>query len=168
MPIVKISSCLCFCLFVFLGFINCCSAVDRVAAEEALMVAEDDLASAYKAVVGAENSGSDTSELIAVLESAGASLAEAYNLFRASFYDEAHSLAINCSNSVERIYSEASDLELKAEVAFQERLFVTASVSSAVLCVFSVLCLFVWRAVRRRYLSKALEMKPEVAVADES
>jgi len=161
---VKHKSVVCFVVFIltFSGFIDTCFAADKAAADEALTDAENDLASAFVAVEDAEQVGANTSEMLAKLKFAGNLLADAYNAHRLGDYDNACSYAMNCSDSVNRIASEAAGLKLEAEKAYSERLFETAAVSSAGLSVLLILSLFGWRFLKRRHFKRILGMKPEV------
>jgi len=126
------------------------------------MEAENDLTSAYIAVEEAEQVGANVSELLAKLKFAGNLLADAYNAHRVGDYDNACSYAMNCSNSVNGIASEAAGLKLEAEKAYGERLFTTAAASSAALSLLFVLSLFSWRFLKKGYFKRILRMKPEV------
>jgi hypothetical protein len=143
-------------------FAHACFAVSPTDAEEALRNAEENLASAYVHVAEAERAGADISELLARLVYADGLLAEAKNSYSTGDYEKAYSLAINCSSTVNNIASEASDLKLKAEEAYGERLMFTAGISSVGLSVLFVLSLFVWRSLRKWYVGRVLKMKPIV------
>lgn len=143
-------------------FANACFAISPSDAEEALRKAEENLASAYMYVAEAERAGANISELLARLVYAGGLLAEAKNSNSLGDYEKAYSLAINCSSALNNVASEASDLKLKAEEAYGERLMFTAGISSAGLSVLFVLSLFGWRFLRKRYVERVLKMKPIV------
>ena len=169
MCMVKRKSFVCFMfILMFSWFVHACFAADKVAVDGALIDAENDLSSAYVAVGEAEKAGANVSELLVELRFAGTLLAEAYNTYntnRTDNYDKPYLLAINCSEGVNGIVDEASSLKLEAENAYSGKLFMTAAVSSAALCVFFVLGLFGWRFLKRRYLKRILRMKPEVGKA---
>jgi hypothetical protein len=157
----------CFIAFILLfgGLIQICFAIDRIDAADSLAKAENDLASAYVATAEAERAGSNISELLVKLESAGALLASAYNFYTVGDYGEAYLYATNCSDRVDGIVSEAAGLKLEAEDAYRENLFVMATLSSAGLSMLFVLSLFAWRFLKNRYVKRVLEMKPEVGKA---
>lgn len=160
---IKHKSFVCFMfILLFSWFVHVCFAVDKVAVNGALIDAENDLASAYVSVAEAEDGGAEVSELMVKLEFAASLLSDAGNSYRLGDYDTAYSYAVNCSDSVEGIVSEASSLKLKAEDAYNERLFVAATMSSAGLGMLFVLSLFGWRFWKNRYYKRVLEMKPEV------
>jgi hypothetical protein len=143
-------------------FARACFAVSPTDAEQALRNAEENLASAYVYVAEAERAGANISELLTRLVYAGGLLAEAKNSYSTGDYEKAYSLAINCSSAVNNIASDASDLKLKAEEAYGERLMFTAGISSVGLSVLFVLSLFAWRFLRRWYVNRVLKMKPIV------
>jgi hypothetical protein len=149
-------------ILVFGYFARACFAVSPTDAGGALRNAEENLALAYVYVAEAERAGANISELLARLVYAGGLLAEAKNSYGAGDYERAYSLAINCSSAVNNVASEASDLKLKAEEAYGERLLFTVGISSAGLSVLFVLSLFVWRSLRKWYVGRVLKMKPIV------
>lgn len=149
-------------ILLFAWFIQACFAVDQVDAEESLIKAENDLASAYVVVAEAERAGANVFELLFRLEFAGALLASANNSYRVGDYDMAYLHATNCSNTVDGVVVEAAGLKLEAGEAYGERLFLTAALSSAGLSGLFVLSLFAWRFFRGKYVKRVLGMKPEV------
>jgi len=149
---------LAFLLFAY--FTRASLAITPSEAYEALTNAEENLASSYVYVAEAEHAGANISELLTRLVYAGELLAEAKNSYSIGDYERAYSLAINCSSTVNDVASEASDLKLKAEEAYDERLMFTAGISSAGLSVLFVLSLFAWRFLRKRYVERVLKMKP--------
>jgi len=161
---IKCKGFLCFVLFflVFSWFVQACFAVDKVDADGALIDAENVLASAYVAVAEAKRAGANVSELLVKLDFAGTLLADAYNAYRLGDYDEAYLYATNCSGKVNGIVSEAASLKLEAENAYSEKLFSTEVLSSVGLCLLFVLSLFGWRFLKKKYLKRVLEMKPEM------
>jgi hypothetical protein len=143
-------------------FTHTCLAIDKKSAEEALVNAESDLASAYGAVAEAERAGANVSELFDKLRLAGDLLAEANNTCRLGDYDGAYLYATNCSDTVEGIASQALDMKLEAEKTCSERLFFMAALSSIGLSALFVVSLFCWRFFKRKYVKHVLGMKPEV------
>ncbi|MGQ9640605.1 MAG: hypothetical protein ACUVUF_00585 [Candidatus Bathycorpusculaceae bacterium] len=131
--------------------------VDQMLAE-----AENALVSAYVSVADANSVGANVSQLLVKLEYAGALLAEANNAYRVGDYERAFSLAINCSDAVNNVVQDALTLKSKAEEAHGQKMLFTAGVSSACLSVLFVLSLFGWRFLKKAYLKRVLEMKPEV------
>ena len=139
-----------------------CLGTDEVEAEDALSSAEDSLSSAYLAVVDAETEGADISQLQETLNTAGILLADAYNTYRTGNFSMTVLYANDCINKVDGVASEAVMLRLIAEEAYTRRLLITTGVSIAILCGFVVLSMWGWRVMKKRYLKKVLEMKPEV------
>ena len=153
-------------ILVFSCLVQVCFAVDKSRVDEALIGAENDLTSAYLAATEAEQAGTNVSELLARLELAGTWLAYAHNAYRSGDYDEAYRYAMNCSDEVSGVASEAATLKLKAEEAYNEKLFQAAAISSVGLSVLFVLSLFGWRFLKNRYFKRVLKMKPEVKKAE--
>ncbi|MEM2105889.1 MAG: hypothetical protein QXV21_05420 [Candidatus Bathyarchaeia archaeon] len=157
-----------FVLFVlFSWFVNTCFAVGQAEADLALEEAEKDLSSAYVSVAEADGAGANVSELLVRLELAGTLLAEANNAYRVGDYERAYSLAVNCSDAVNGVVSDALSLKSEAEEAYNQGLFFNACVSSVGLSLLFVLSLFGWMFLRKKYFRRILEMKPEVEDAAE-
>lgn len=142
--------------------VHICLAADKIEAEEAMIYAKDDLSSAYVAVAEAEAAGADVSQFLERLNAAGSLLADAYNAHRTLDFDEAYSCAVQCRTKVDGITSEASTLKIAAEEIYRNRLLVTAGESCAVLGGLFLLGFWGWRTLRRRFIEKILQMKPEV------
>jgi len=158
----KVSTCFFLSFLMISFFIQSCSAIDQSVADEALVNAENVLASAYVAVAESENAGANISELLMRLGVAGSLLAEANNSYRVGNYDRAYLYAINCSDTVSGIVVEALILKSEAEELYNRNLFLAGAFSSFSLSVLLVLSLFGWRFLKNRYLKRVLGMKPEV------
>ncbi|MEM4713773.1 MAG: hypothetical protein QXQ61_04400 [Candidatus Bathyarchaeia archaeon] len=149
-------------LIIFLCLIHACFAAEQEEANQAITKAENDLALAYTAVAEANSAGADVSQLLAKLEFAGALLAEAQNAYRRGDFGKAFLLATNCSDAVNNVVQEATALKTETEENKKQQLLFTAGVSSAFLSILFVSSLFGWRLLKRLYLERVLEMKPEV------
>jgi hypothetical protein len=149
------------------GFLRVCLAVDQADAEKALDDAENALASAYLAVVEAENAGANVSDLNLKLQIAGKCLANASNAFRLGNFGEAYNYALNCTKIVEGLIYEAKALKEETLKSREERLFVSAACSSVGLSFLFVFSLFGWRPLKAFYVRRVLKMKPEVVEENE-
>jgi hypothetical protein len=138
-----------------------CRGVDESEARSKISQAEQDLASAYSAVVEAELVGANVSELKSKLDDAAELLAKSHIAFRVGDYDNASVLAIQCGNSVNGIVDDARHLKTEAEAAYGSRLFWTSAIVSAGLSLFFVFSLLGWKFLKERYLKRVLFMKPE-------
>jgi hypothetical protein len=129
------------------------SAVDR---------AEAEVASAYEAVLDAEEAGADVSGLLDRLNVAGGYLAEAHVWFGLGDFDEAVRLADLCYGVVVDVSGEAFGLESEAHAlgVTDSVVRMTGSMVGVVVVVF--LGFVVWRVFKRRYSRRVLEMRPEV------
>ena len=143
-----------------------CFAAEKVEADEALVRAEEDLASAYVAVEDAGIAGANVSVLLVRLDITGGLLSDAYNAYRLGDFDRAYTYAVNCSDRIAEIVSEALGLKSQAERAYNDMLLLTAGASSAGLSVLFVLSLFVWRFLKKKYVERFLKMKPQVRDAE--
>jgi len=149
------------------NFSRVCYTVDRAEAEKALNDAESAVASAYLAVVEAENVGANVSKLNLKLRVAGECLANASNAFRLGNYEEAYAYAVNCTKIVEGLVYEAEALKEETQKSLEERLFVSAACSSVGLSFLFVFSLFGWRRLKAFYVRRVLKMRPEVVEENE-
>lgn len=139
-----------------------CFGVGRDEADLAIGVAEADVAAGFVAVAEAEEAGAGVSGLVERLVAAGELLADAYAAFRAEDYEAAGLLAEECRVAVDGVVGEAEGLRDQAKVAYRDTLFWTLLGSSVGLGVFLVLSFIVWGFVRKRFVGRVLELKPEV------
>jgi len=99
-------------LYVRLSF--CLSLSD---AESAIQSAESRLLDCYGAVYEAERAGANVSGLLMVLNEAGWFLAKAKLAYNIGDFDSAIGYALNCSQRLDGIVSQANRLKLEAEQA---------------------------------------------------
>ena len=153
------------CLYPFLVFESLASNED--VATLAINQAEDVVASAYEAVLGAEQAGANVSSLIVELNDAGELLAEAHAAYRLSDFDGAIVSANQCSAIGESVKNEADNLRVATHGSrvMGSWLTVAGSLVGVVLVVFG--SFWGWRVFKRRYYREVLRVKPEVA-QDES
>jgi hypothetical protein len=135
---------------------------DDVAAK--ISEAESAVGQAFVAVLDAERAGANVSGLVVKLHEAGVFLAGANVAFRAGDYVNASLLAKQCLDFVDGVAADADVLKGQAESESQNRLFLTAALSSVGLSVLFVAGLFVWRFLKGRYVRRVLGMKPEKVV----
>lgn len=144
-------------LLVPLGF-----AVNSDEAAGAVNQAEADLGSAFAAVAEAEQAGANVSALVAKLDVAGGFLTQAHSALKTGNYENAFSFAQACSDAIEGVAADAAHLKLTAEKA-QADSFLLAAIGSSVglvlLCVFGFMG---WRLLKKWYLSRLMDMQPEI------
>jgi hypothetical protein len=154
------------CLIVAVLFavwlVPACFAVDAAEASGAIDQAERDLGSAYVAVAEAEGAGAGVSTLLSELGSAADFLSEAYVAFRAGDYENARVLAVDCGNAVKGIAGDATLLKTDAERADRENFFFSVAESTVGLILLLVFGVAGWEMLKRRYLRRVLDMKPQV------
>jgi hypothetical protein len=130
------------------------SAVDR---------AEVATASAYVAVLDAEEAGADVSGLLAELNVAGRYLVQAHVWLGLGGFDEATRFADLCYDVVVDVRNEAYGLKNEGH-GFWVTDSVVRMTGSIVGVVFVVFVGFVvWRVFKRRYNRRVLGLRPEVA-----
>lgn len=152
-------------LFLFvlvLAAIGVCAAASEAEAETKIEEVEGALTSAFVAVLSAERSGADVSDLLIKLDSAGEFLAEARMCYRNGDFEGAVYYANVSVQMVLGLVEEAERSEASALDEFNERLFETAAVSSVAVSVIISGCFVGWGLFKRRYFRRVLEMKPEV------
>lgn len=151
-----------FPFFVFEGF----ASEDEDVAELAINRAEDAVASAYGAVLEAEQVGANISGLFAQLNVVGALLAEARVSYRLGNFDEAVLSASYCSEIGESVSNEADKLRFEAYESRVMDLWLTATESLVGVVAVVLGSFFGWRAFKRRYYRRVLTKKPEVEKDD--
>lgn len=137
-------------------------AADADKAAQDLANAEEALVSANGAVLEAEEAGANVSGLLVTLNAGGGYLAEAYNWYRLGVFESASSYAGLCREVVSDVSSQAVGLRDEAEALVKEDFLVRIFGSAVGMGVILVVGFVVWRAFRRRYIKRALELKPEV------
>jgi len=142
-------------------------ASSQVVAAPAVSRAEEVLASAYEAVLEAEGAGANVSALVARLSEAGELLAQAQVSYRLEDFDGAARFADLCGEIGEEVKVEAHGLRDQAVLEAGQRFRWT--MIGSIVGVVAILCLSLlgWRAFKRRYYGRLLEMRPEVG-SDES
>ena len=158
---------LCFSLLIvsllFVNNIHVCASDNADLAKEAIDLARSSLVDAYKSVLDAEKAGADVTSLTERLTNAGSKLTYAYLFYEAESYDATLALADSCYEVGEKIKAEADVLKptasINAMILFWFQIFGYVG-ALAIIIVASVLG---WRAFRKRYYRKVLEMKPEAS-----
>jgi hypothetical protein len=163
--IPKVSYILLIFAFVISSF-SLVATASGVSESEATLASNDadgTLASAYTAVLKAEEAGADVSNLLTQLDEAGGVLAHAHMAYRSGDFDEALRFANLAKSAGEEVKNAADTLEVLARGENQQRLLFT-SIGSIAGVVLIVLGSFLgWRVFKRRYYRQVLKMKPEVA-----
>jgi hypothetical protein len=151
-------------LFISAFMLSTCQvlAAEKENAFQMLKDAEAALNLAYLGIRELEEAGGNISSILHKLDSSAELLANAFNAYHVGDYDEAYRLGNASYQALEGVGTETSRLKAQAQQDYNDRLFMTASLSSVVLSVFFVVSLFVWRFIKKRYFRKVLEMKPEV------
>ena len=86
-------------------------------AELAIQSAESHLLDCYEAIYEAERAGANVSNLLNVLNEAGWLLVKAKLAYNAGVFESAIGYALNCSQRLDGIVSQANSLKLEAEQA---------------------------------------------------
>ena len=142
-------------------------ASSQVVAASAISQAEQALASAYEAVLEAEQAGANVTGLLARLNEAGDLLAQANVLYRLGDFDGVARFAELCGQIGEEVRVEAHGLrDLALEEAAQRfRWTMIGSILGVAIVVGG--SFLGWRIFKRRYYRRVLGMRPEV-ISDES
>jgi hypothetical protein len=128
--------------------------------------AEDAMISAYEAVSDAEHAGANVSGLLTRLNDAGEYLANANIWYGLKNLDNATRFSNLCYDVAEEVRNEAYELENKAFGLRSTCLVLTTIGSFIAVIIIVFVSLFGWRAFKRRYQKRVLEMKPEVVYAE--
>ncbi|MEM1589523.1 MAG: hypothetical protein QXZ68_07145 [Candidatus Bathyarchaeia archaeon] len=89
----------------------------RADAESAIQSAESKLLDCYEAVYEAEKAGANVSSLLKILNEAGWLLSKAKLAYNSGDSDSAYGHALNCSQRLEGVVSQANNLKVEAEQA---------------------------------------------------
>jgi len=155
-------------LFVFVSVVSVfeASALSEDVAALAIEEAEGVVASAYEAVLEAEEAGANISVLVARLNDAGEDLAQAHVSYRVGDFEGAARFADLCREIGEGVRVEALGLRNLAVLEAVQRFWwtMTMSIMSAV----TILCLSLlgWRIFKRRYFRRVLGMRPKVVSSE--
>ena len=166
MKIAKISV-----IFMFLLLVSSCYVVlaqtDQQTASIALNSAEQASASAFRALVVAEGSGDNVSDLIVLLNEAGFHLTKAKIAFDLNSYNETVSEANQCYTISGRVEVQANEYQLQFSIHHGSDAAIMLVLSAIVILIVCVSSFLGWRAFKRRYQERSLKMKPEV-ISNES
>jgi hypothetical protein len=146
---------------------NVLGQVDEGTAIVTVFKAQNDLISSYEAVLKAENVGVNVEDLLARLNVAAESLADANMSLRNGNFSGAVYFAGLASGGLAELQNEAIELTHSSSIEKGQQLFwrVTGSIFGG----FFVLLLsfFGWNFVKEKYIRRLLKMKPEVHEVDE-
>jgi hypothetical protein len=158
---------ICFAVWILAAvtFVPACFAVDATGANAAIGQAERDLCSAYVAVDNAEAAGADVSALLNELRGAADSLSQAWAAFRTADYANANMLAVKCSHALNGVAVDAANLKIDAEKEHSDSLLLSGAGSCVGLVLLLVFGLLGWKLLKKRYLRRVLDMKPQMEEA---
>ena len=133
---------------------------NKAKARAAINRADSAIASAYRAVLEAEENGANVSNLLKKLNLGAEALTKANMLYRIEDFDEAVVLANSGYDYGVNVTSEAHRLRESAVYERKQRLYL-ASATSTLGVGFAVFGgLFGWRLFKRRYYKQVLKMTP--------
>jgi predicted permease len=144
------------------------SAQTEEAAVAAIFSAGDELASAYEAAWDAEDLGVDVTLLLDRLDVAGELVAEATQALGRGDFAVAISLADSVGVGLAGFESEVAELTAVYQADRTRQFHLTLGVSVLGIVLVVVFGFLGWRVVKRRFLDRVLELKPEVAERYES
>ncbi len=124
--------------------------------------AEETLASAYEAVLEAEQVGANVSGLLSRLNLGGDYLAEAYLWYHLGVSENASRFAGLCHEVGGDVRSDALELRDEAKRLGEADFVVKIYGSVVAVIVVVVLCSVVWLVFKRRYRKRVLRLRPEV------
>jgi hypothetical protein len=130
--------------------------------QAALSKTEVAAGSAYRSVVEAETAGANVADLLLRLNDSLSMLAKAQVQYRVGNFDQALSLANQCSDSLNGIEAEASIAKEAALSDGSRRILISASLSASAIAVVLASGLFGWVLFKRRFVRRVMGMKLEV------
>jgi len=141
--------------------------VGKNEATSALDYAEESLASAYQAVLKAEEAGANVSDLVSRLNAAANLLDNAEATYRLGDFDEVVHLSTLCSDVGKSVKNEAEEMYVEAYGPNVMNIWLTMTGSLVGAVAVGLGSFWSWRFFKRRYYKRILMMKPEAA-PDES
>jgi len=118
------------------------------------------LITAYEALLQAEDLGANISDSVKSLNSASDLLAQSHNAFRQGRYVESLLYAQTSTQTSNRVYAEAKQLESSAKQQKNNSLLFTATFSSVSLVALLAASWFGWRTMKTRYIKNILDKTP--------
>ncbi|MCW4003145.1 MAG: hypothetical protein NWE95_04440 [Candidatus Bathyarchaeota archaeon] len=118
---------------------------------------------AFASVLAAEKAGGNVTDLLLALNTAAEYLAAAENNYRSGNLANVNPNVDSAIIIANQVNSGALALRETSLIKSQENFWVTLTFSVVGAIVFSLVLAFVWRRFKRSYMSKLLDMRPEVA-----
>jgi hypothetical protein len=117
---------------------------------------------AFKAVLDAENSRVNVTNLLIQLNLAESTLAQAENLFRTGDSNTASTQAESAIQITQKVILSANDAKESALVSSQNAFWSTLVLSIISASVFVLLLLLFWSLIKRDYCNRLSKEKPEI------
>ena len=117
---------------------------------------------AFLNVLTAEEAGGNVTELLFKLNGAGQLLADAENIYKSGSSENVTYAARNAIALANQINDEAIALRNVNILASQNNLWFTLAFSLVGAVVFACAIFFIWRWFKRRFITRFLDMRPEV------
>lgn len=142
-------------------------ASNEIEARASISAAEQNLVSAYNALLEAEKDGANVTSLAEQMTVAGANLTLAHVRLQEKDYGETVAFAENCRQAAENLEAQASVLRDSASVVARLSLWTGVLAWLSSVGIVASATIFSWRVFKKRYYRRVLSMKPE-EVPDES
>lgn len=154
----------CFCLVAIFWFClpATCFAANVNEANDALMLAEEEVSLVYLEVAYAEAEGADISNLLNKIRMGSDFLSNSYIAFRSGDYDLSIISSLNCVREMEGVFDEATRLKLDAQEENNNRRLSTTLFSGVGVVLVVVLGFVGWKIVRNKYFRNIMETTPKV------
>lgn len=117
---------------------------------------------AFNNLLAVEKAGGNISQLLNELNEAGSLLADAKNSYRNNNLSSVITKAQEAREIAIKVNNETLNMRFVSLIGTQDSLWLTLVFSVVSAIIFTVLILLIWRRFKRDYISKLLDMKPEV------
>lgn len=117
---------------------------------------------AFNNLLAVEKAGGNISQLLNELNEAGSLLADAKNSYRNNNLSSVITKAQEAREIAIKVNNETLNMRFVSLIGTQDSLWLTLVFSVVSAIIFTVLLLLIWRRFKRDYISKLLDMKPEV------
>jgi ATP-dependent Zn protease len=154
-------------LLIILALSVCLLSVQQAAAQSdqassKLQVANDAVNQAFNAVLDAEKSGANVTDLMFRLNYAIGILAQAENSYRTGYFDKSSAQAESVLPLAQKVTLDAQNAKKTATISSQNTFLLTIAFTIIGMILFLEILFLVWVWFKRRYIKNLSGAKPEV------
>jgi CHASE3 domain sensor protein len=149
-------------LMLSLYFISVKETTAQTEQATSLQAANDAVNQAFNAVLDAEKSGANVTDLLTQINNAQNILAQSENHYRIGDTNAATAEADSVLPITQQVINSAKDAEQNAIVSSQNAFWITIALTLVGIFLFVLVLFLIWRLVKQHYIKGLSEAKPEV------